>query len=368
LPFQEKIRLPCIRLHVHSVSPENMKTSFSILTLILSVSLALSAAEPAALYTAVSGEPVWLEADVLQLHPDAVIVRTGNYEETAAGFSVPADQSSAKTEIWIERKGDWIEPITPPDKSGLPSVASNEMKVLELRGTAQVFLPGTDAPVVAAEGMLLPEGARLRTEAGGSAAVFLGGVNSVRLAPETDARLSQKIGGGRRQTLIDLRSGAVFSKVGRRPGEIQQFGVRTPLGIAAARGTDFVTVQLPNRMDVWIAEGRVQLDDLQGNKIGEVASDGSTQLQIIRMPAEKDPVATAQANSLTMGAAISLIPTINAKVNALRARAATGEMLTTEETAYLARIRQITWLIKARKAEAAPMPVAPSPAATETMP
>ena len=116
--------------------------------------------------------------------------------------------------------------------------------------------------------MTLPNGSILRTGESGSVAVLFGGVDSVRLAPNTLAAVQMNVAGGMRDVEVDIRDGMVFSKVGPRMGEKQGYAVHTPFGDATAHGTDYVTVVYPARVDVWVAQGTVELQ----------APDGSDQI------------------------------------------------------------------------------------------
>jgi hypothetical protein len=131
----------------------------------------------------------------------------------------------------------WSEPVTAPDGTA-PRVASNEMKLVEVQGPVSIKTAGGETRE-GEEGMTIPSGATVSTATGSSAAIFMGGVNSARLLPDSEAQVTQHLNGSVRNTTIDLHQGAVFSRVGRRPGETQDYEVRTPEGVAAARGTEF---------------------------------------------------------------------------------------------------------------------------------
>jgi hypothetical protein len=129
----------------------------------------------------------------------------------------------------------WAEPITPPGGNA-PSVGVNEMKLIQLRGAVTVQMPGSDRRD-AQEGMIIPSGSTISTSDGGSVAVFMGGVNSIRLIPNSEVQITQQLDGSLRKTVINLHDGTVFSRVGHRPGEIQNYQVATPEGVAVAKGT-----------------------------------------------------------------------------------------------------------------------------------
>jgi hypothetical protein len=131
----------------------------------------------------------------------------------------------------------WSEPVTSPDGT-VPPVATNQMKLVEVQGPVSIKTASGETKE-GEEGMLIPSGATILTAPDSSAAVFMGGVNSARLLPNSEAQITQHLSGSVRNTTIDLHQGTVFSRVGHRPGETQDYEVRTPEGVAAARGTEF---------------------------------------------------------------------------------------------------------------------------------
>lgn len=126
----------------------------------------------------------------------------------------------------------------PQGKAPPPSVSSSEMKLAGVQGPVSIKLAdGNIKPVE--NDMILPSGATVLTLDNASAAVYMGGVNSARILPDSEATITQNLSGSVRHTSIDLHQGTVFSHVGRQSGETQDYEVRTPEGVAAARGTGF---------------------------------------------------------------------------------------------------------------------------------
>ncbi|NJL19383.1 MAG: FecR domain-containing protein [Bdellovibrionaceae bacterium] len=99
----------------------------------------------------------------------------------------------------------------------------------------------------------------------------IGGRHNVCLIPGTIAVLDREAGAQSDRVRIDLKQGAVFSHVNLKAIPTD-FTVKTPQALAAARGTDFVTVALPEVTDVWIQEGTVELLELSGASVGTVSS------------------------------------------------------------------------------------------------
>jgi hypothetical protein len=151
----------------------------------------------------------------------------------------------------------WAEPVTSPDGS-TPHVASNEMKLVAVHGSVSVKMPdGTVQHGI--NGMLVPPGAMVSTAAASSAAVFSGGVNSERLLPNSGMVVNQTMDGSVRHTTVDLQKGSVFARVGKRAGETQQYEVRTPDGVAAARGTEYAVTLVDGVTLVFVNSSTVQL-------------------------------------------------------------------------------------------------------------
>jgi ribosomal protein L27 len=138
-----------------------------------------------------------------------------------------------------KKKLFWAEPITPPNGSA-PVIGIDQMKLAAVHGPVTLKLPNGETKP-GADGMIIPSGTSISTADGASAAVFMGGVDSARFLPDTKAKVSQNLDGSLRHTSINLQVGTVFSRVGHRPGEKQDYEVRTPEGVAAARGTSFST-------------------------------------------------------------------------------------------------------------------------------
>ena len=180
----------------------------------------------------------------------------------------------------------WAEPITPPSGTP-PTVGIDEMKLVAVHGPVSVTLPGGEKKS-ASDGMLIPSGSSITTEQNSSAAVFMGGVDSARLLPNTEAKVSQNLSSSTRKTNIDVKMGTIFSRVGHRPGEKQDYEVRTPEGVAAARGTSFaVCVTTSNGTEVTVCatqDGVVTLTDSSNGHVITVTPMNSGQVSIGSVP------------------------------------------------------------------------------------
>lgn len=149
----------------------------------------------------------------------------------------------------------WAEPITPPDGVA-PQVGSNEMKLVELDGSLSVKLPGGNVQD-GAVGMIVPSGSTISTSSGSSAALFMGGVNSVRMMPDTEIQVTQQVDGSLRKTVVALQRGTVFNRVGHHDGEKQSYQVETPQGVSVAKGTEFADSLTNGHHYVFVVKGIV---------------------------------------------------------------------------------------------------------------
>lgn len=317
-----------------------------------------------------TGTDYYLKADVLKAFPNAVILDSGSYTQKGDSYFY-TPKSKAPQDVYIQVQNDWIEPITPPTMPTSLGVAADAMQIREPQGDVQIALPTAPANFIpATDKMDIPNGTVVKTGANGTAAVLIGGVDSVRFIPNSSAAVQQTYTPQLRTTEIDLTAGAVFSKVGKRIGEKQDYKVHTPFGVAAARGTDFVTVCLPARVDVWIAQGTVELTQPDGKPVGTVTSEGIGALKIIRFPVMPNAQDAMMASSQTMTAAFNFIPTVNVYVKELQAKMAQGTKLTPNERDYLNRIKKVPALIKlSLVAPPAPAPApAPTPAPKPAVP
>lgn len=153
----------------------------------------------------------------------------------------------------------WSEPVTSPLGTS-PTVGPEEMRLVECQGEVELHLAdGTTQ--MATEGRVVPSGAILVTQSRASVAVFMGGVNSVRLMPNTEVKICQDVEGSVRNTLIDLDRGTAFSRVGSRHGERQNYQVRTSQGTATATGTEFADVEQNHRHYLFVVKGSVNFSN-----------------------------------------------------------------------------------------------------------
>jgi hypothetical protein len=195
----------------------------------------------------------------------------------------PAPAATAPSETAMAAPGSpgapehlfWSEPVTGPNGVA-PRVGLNQMKLVELQGTATVHTPGGGFED-ASNGLVIPSGSVVTTGSDSSVAVFMGGINSVRLLPDSEVAITHHLEGSVRYTVIDLHRGTAFSRIGKREGETQHYEVRSAEGSALAKGTEIANCNLNGHFYTFVVKGTVGLfvanqflQDLSGHGGGDV--------------------------------------------------------------------------------------------------
>jgi hypothetical protein len=115
--------------------------------------------------------------------------------------------------------------------------------VLKVAGSVMVQLPGQPNPIALAEGARVPQGATIITGANSEATIrpFNGAVSTIKAGTTVQIeKLSVTTDNGTIQNqtaLLSLLSGNLVSTLDPAKKRIDNYGVRTPKGVAAARGT-----------------------------------------------------------------------------------------------------------------------------------
>jgi hypothetical protein len=173
-----------------------------------------------------------------QLSPILAPMANAASSSTSPATGQPATIDPAATANVKPVKLFWSEPITAPDGSA-PAVAVDEIKLVELHGSVTVVLPTGDIEL-GAEGLAVPSGSTIRTAEKSSVALFLGGVNSARLMPNCELVVTQTLANSVRTDVINLHHGAVFSRIGHRDGETENYSVVTPEGTSDSGARDML--------------------------------------------------------------------------------------------------------------------------------
>jgi hypothetical protein len=142
--------------------------------------------------------------------------------------------------------------------------AASDAVVLALKGNVQVTLPGKAAPTEIKVGDRLPQGTKIVTAAGselelqafsGSSTIITEG-SKVEL---TKLSLTTSEGVITKQTAtLNLSVGSVISSLDPAKKAINDYSIRTPKGVAAARGTKYVvTVGVSGNVTTYVSTGVV---------------------------------------------------------------------------------------------------------------
>lgn len=306
----------------------------------------------------IAGMPPVLEGDAQKNDSETPIVAPLDYFHEGDEFLIKNTAALSGPEAWVKVVHEWIEPITAPDGT-FPKVAADQMILVEIQGTVSLVEPGK-APVVATEGQELPSGATVVTEANSTVAVFIGGINSIRLGAATRVSLTYQVVGPfrlpgstksmqRRITRVKLEEGKVFSKIGYEPQVEQYFQISTTQASAVASAGDFLVIQEKDRFDIGVARGVVRVVNVAGEDIATLTANNHNGFQMLHNPAVKGHLAAMSANSRFLEATLALIRQANRKVGALRQRHQQGQDLTRQEREYMDRLPTITFLQRVRK-------------------
>lgn len=335
--------------------------SLSLLWLGRAMGLAAGLVDPAATtvrYGLVPDMPPVLETDAQKNDPETPIVGALDYFREGDDFFIKTTAALSGKEGWVKVTHEWVEPITAPNGTA-PKVSSDEMILVEARGRVSVSLPGRD-PVTAVEGQEFPSGATVATAEDATVAIFIGGINSVRLAPSTRVSITYQVVGPfrvtpaskpiqRRISRVQLDEGKVFCKIGYEPQVEQYFQLSTSMGGAVASAGDFITIKEKESLEFGVARGIVRLVDPKGQDLVTISTNNQTGLQIVHIPEAKGQLGMMTANSRFLEATLSFIQLVNNKVAALRARHQEGVAMTPQEREYLERLPTISYLQRVRK-------------------
>lgn len=153
----------------------------------------------------------------------------------------------------------------------------HEAKIVKVVGSATVQLPGGAQP--AERGMMVPEGATITT--GPNAQVFLevfsGGMATIAESSTVSVeKLAVEKNGDTvtsQEAMLDLKKGTVLSTLDPSKKAINHYGVRTPKGVAAARGTVYTVTVGDDEFTVETTlSGEVIITNLTTNETVSVAS------------------------------------------------------------------------------------------------
>ncbi len=121
--------------------------------------------------------------------------------------------------------------------------ASSEAFVSSVTGSATVIVPGSTTAVPLVAGQKLPEGSLVATGAGASVLIQSHEGIETGLGANSSATVGMHSvsADGVRTAVIDLKEGTTVSVLDPAKRAVNNYAIRTPKGVAAARGTTYST-------------------------------------------------------------------------------------------------------------------------------
>lgn len=155
------------------------------------------------------------------------------------------------------------------------ALAQMTAKIIRITGNAQQATVTTPAGAqsAAAVNLAVAEGATIETRAGVDLYVetFPGAVATIRqnsLVKLTGLRLiSAGPDAGKRNAELELQRGKIISTLDATKQSITKFGIKTPRGVAAARGTVYGVSAVANGTSAFVVDGNIVIDLGQGQSI-----------------------------------------------------------------------------------------------------
>ncbi len=142
--------------------------------------------------------------------------------------------------------------------------ATSQAIVLKVKGTPQAIVAGESQPVALKVGDKLPQGATITTSLGSEVDLqaFNGAVATIKEGSTVNLeKLSVTTSGGavtKQTALLNLKVGTILSQIDPANHNINDYGIRTPKGVAAARGTAYgVTVTTTGTIQLFVTSSAV---------------------------------------------------------------------------------------------------------------
>ncbi|MBP6507195.1 MAG: FecR domain-containing protein [Opitutaceae bacterium] len=182
---------------------------------------------------------------------------------------------------------------------------ATEAKVIKVTGSATALLPGQSGAVAITQGMNLPVGSSITTDAGATVDIqaLAGALTTIRQnSTVVIEELSvNKNGEGvvtKQTAMLNLKSGNLASALDPAMKRINNYGVRTPKGVAAARGTVYTVSVTLTTTTVATLSGTVTLTPVGGGAsiVIDIATGMAVTLIDGQPTGEPQPLATLMAN------------------------------------------------------------------------
>ena len=165
---------------------------------------------------------------------------------------------------------------------------ASQAVVLKVTGDVKAALPGK-APAAVQVGDQLPQGTVIQTDKNSAVdlQVFSGTTATIQSESKVDiSKLSLTTSNGqvtKQSAELDLKVGTVVSTLDPAKKSINDYSIRTPRGVAAARGTVYTVEASPNGVvRTFVARGTVTFTNAAGqtvvvknNQVVTVSADGT---------------------------------------------------------------------------------------------
>ncbi len=153
--------------------------------------------------------------------------------------------------------------------------ANAQAIVLKIKGSATAVLAGQVQPLILKAGDKLPQGATIVTNPDSEIDIqaFNGAVATIKANSTVNLeKLSVNTSGGvvtKQTALLNLKVGSILSTIDPANHNINDYGIRTPKGVAAARGTVYgVSVSSTGKVQVYVTNSEVVFTNpVTGQKI-----------------------------------------------------------------------------------------------------
>ena len=155
-----------------------------------------------------------------------------------------------------------------------------EARVKSVKGQVEYAAPGSQKFESLKADMKLAIGSQVKTGADGEAiivavpgaAIRLSASTHIILGPNDFAKNGDKVTS--RKALVDLKSGTVSALINHNERDVTDFQIKTPQGVAAARGTFYAVTVENGKAAIAVKEGKVGMRKFKA-KAGKAATSKS---------------------------------------------------------------------------------------------
>lgn len=213
-------------------------------------------------------------------------------------------------------------------------VRAQEARVFRMTGnkTAMVLLPDADEESPLTEGQVVPVGSVITVGEGTKLFLktFEGAITTASAGSVFEIAAVEMTADGHEKTTLDLKNGDLVANLDPAKRGTHDYGVRTPKGVAAARGTDYSVSVAGLTVLVTVIDGQVSfsIPDIPAPVllVPGTASSGGPSVTLAQ--ALSDP-ATAQATTVAMQATAAAVAALSADPSTGVTAAMLNQVMTT---------------------------------------